>query len=126
MSTALSAAPDPKRSTAPRIDRAFGDQHVLGIRTAIAPLTDRPVQRRPDASRGTRDVPASRGQTRIVLATQTTTLPLIGTVLQLGENENAGGKEPGGNQGRTTTTDSPHKGRGVCGQGLGTTSRSTP
>jgi len=31
-------------------------------------------------------------------ATQTTTLPLIGTVLQLGENENEGGNESGGKE----------------------------
>jgi len=36
-------------------------------------------------------------------ATQTTTLPLIGTVLQLGENE--GGKESGGNQGKKADDD---------------------
>lgn len=32
-------------------------------------------------------------------ATQTTTLPLLGTSLQLGENENEGGKESGGKEG---------------------------
>ncbi len=38
-------------------------------------------------------------------ATQTTTLPLIGTVLQLGENENEGGKESGGDQGKNADDD---------------------
>jgi cytochrome b len=38
-------------------------------------------------------------------ATQTTTLPLIGTVLQLGENENEGGKESGGKQGKKADDD---------------------
>jgi cytochrome b len=38
-------------------------------------------------------------------ATQTTTLPLFGTVLQLGENENEGGKESGGKQGKKADDD---------------------